>query len=393
MGVRHRDPAVRIAIIDDGFREFDDLVPNVRKAHYTTELFTHGGSVASVLAARGDDQQGMTGMMWNAGLNLIDLRDTTTMGMTEAMEAAIREGAKIVNISRGLRWGEHHPSTQDDSTRAFDAYDALRKPLRELRDTHRQTMPLMVLSAGNANLSDARWNGYPRIADDFPDNVIVVGSVARPSPRTGRPRHPIHRVGVEFGAVLPMPCQDAFADFPGLVDDEGVVLDPKSVQSPPDLARRPVGQDPVAVFVASKVHQVLIPCRHEGEVRFLWPLPLGERDGGIELDGDVAQLAVHLGAGVAVGPLDVPAVITRRPLGEDFRRVSPERSPDPRGGVQWRGVGLAGRIPTTQGRWRWCSGRSGWRRAKDGYTGTPPRRCVRGTSAAGRCVARIPAET
>jgi hypothetical protein len=43
-----------------------------------------------VLDDRGqaDNQQGMPGMMWNAGLSLIDVADSTTMGIIEATDSA-----------------------------------------------------------------------------------------------------------------------------------------------------------------------------------------------------------------------------------------------------------------------------------------------------------------
>jgi hypothetical protein len=73
------DAATRVAIIDDGFLSHPDLMPNVihsvgldRYKGWGTLKNDHGTRAASITAARGNNQQGISGVMWNGGLMLLD---------------------------------------------------------------------------------------------------------------------------------------------------------------------------------------------------------------------------------------------------------------------------------------------------------------------------------
>lgn len=78
-----------VAVIDMGLRDIADLHDNIAASSrlWTTGAVDHGTQVASVIAARGNNGIGMTGLMWRAGLRLFDVtaRDSAT-------------GAPIVNV-------------------------------------------------------------------------------------------------------------------------------------------------------------------------------------------------------------------------------------------------------------------------------------------------------
>ncbi len=141
-----------------------------------TDLSRHGAWVTSVLASRGNDSVGMTGVMWRAGLLLADVADTTKISrdafLVDSLGAA---GARIINLSRGFNWGNRRPTTAKDSAYALDqAQTYLFPSLRRARA--KGHLPLVVLSAGNSNLP-AFLNVYPIIRDSFP--AVVVGAATR----------------------------------------------------------------------------------------------------------------------------------------------------------------------------------------------------------------------
>jgi len=142
----------------------------------------HGAGVSALLAARGNDGNGMTGVMWNADVRLYDLGQYPAQGVSYA-EAAGRElvhaglaGARVINISLGTNL---HSKPQGLGTAAQRAardewYQSLRGAMQVLADSLRR--PLVVVAAGNDGV-DASWNGSPLIRDNFPSQVIVVGAV------------------------------------------------------------------------------------------------------------------------------------------------------------------------------------------------------------------------
>src|SRR6185437_520341 len=71
------DSSTHIGIIDAGFHHAADVDANVDPANADFDVpgedgTSHGTQVASVLAARGNNGTGITGMMWNAKLHLVD---------------------------------------------------------------------------------------------------------------------------------------------------------------------------------------------------------------------------------------------------------------------------------------------------------------------------------
>lgn len=70
------DEETRVAVVEEAFQAVGDLLANVAPqsrgdvgVNNTTD---HGTKVASMLAARGNNGQGITGAMWRADLDGID---------------------------------------------------------------------------------------------------------------------------------------------------------------------------------------------------------------------------------------------------------------------------------------------------------------------------------
>jgi subtilisin family serine protease len=193
----------KIAVLDMGFFSNSDLAPNIGYAPaldaYKGIQFvddSHGTAVASIMGARGNNQEGITGAMWQANLRLHDIsvaddgdRATVKAGLfglgrtprpmerliQERLLQAINSGADVINISLAGRvdpdsfaqanWPREISSTTDE------LYHIIRSSPNK---------PLIVIGAGNFGATthgDAYWSVFPNLAKLLPDQVIVVGGV------------------------------------------------------------------------------------------------------------------------------------------------------------------------------------------------------------------------
>ena len=110
---------VAIAVVDTGVDEIDDLATKIIKRYNTTTKGTdtepkkgernayHGTRVAGVAAAIPDNGKGMAGIGWDSSLIAIKA-SKNLFSMTAGIDAAIDQGAKIINVSSGItttgRW-------------------------------------------------------------------------------------------------------------------------------------------------------------------------------------------------------------------------------------------------------------------------------------------------
>lgn len=175
------DQSVRIAVLDHAFESFD-LAGNVVSGatalgRYPNDPVHHGTAVAGLIAAEGNNGSGVTGVMWKAGLHLVELGAGAvpwgTMATAIARQAKL--GVRIVNLSYGYEW-DTLPTTADDSMVVKRAVRAFTPVLKRLKA--RNQLPLVVLSAGNQPI-DAYWNVLPALRDSFPETVLVIAGSAR----------------------------------------------------------------------------------------------------------------------------------------------------------------------------------------------------------------------
>ena len=197
---------VQIAIVDDGFQRIPDLDGNIQKLaglppvpEMDPDNPYHGTQVAAILGAEGDNQLGITGMMWTAGLRLYDWtfdpetnlpRVPSLISDEEGLQSvasrirqAGNEGARVINLSGSAPWPMGYQPFSDpdrqqvDSLIAASAAEYLRYALRAVRD-ETNNRPLLVLAAGNHAVA-AELSGFPEVATEpeFADQVLVVGGL------------------------------------------------------------------------------------------------------------------------------------------------------------------------------------------------------------------------
>lgn len=93
------------------------------KAKQADEAWSHGTIISSLIAARGNDEQGMAGVSWNARIMPLVVLDADGGGevrnVIAAMRFAVNHGASIINLS--LVGTEEDPDLQEMIQRAKDA--------------------------------------------------------------------------------------------------------------------------------------------------------------------------------------------------------------------------------------------------------------------------------
>ena len=233
-----------VAVVDHGFalNQADDIRLNTQGRHYFAAgpiydgniPVNHGNQVASVIGARGSNQQGMTGVSWNVKLSLYEGGTTNEGKPTYSASGkpnlrhskariaeAIWSGARVVNVSIAMtppppmaariRSGT---ATRADSTAARQYANGIRWAIRWNRLIGRR--PLIVFAAGNQarpgvdahgnpqpGVLDAFWSGYPILAGEFPDQVIVAGAAMQAGSASGGfLGGPFHRSAFSQGGPL-----------------------------------------------------------------------------------------------------------------------------------------------------------------------------------------------
>jgi hypothetical protein len=192
----------RVDIVDVGFHraQAGDVNPNIKEVHWAPQMplnnsTQHGLRVASVLAARGDNNSGMTGVLWDADLHLWDASRQlaghailnggkpwpTEVG--KRFKEAMADGAQIINLSIGVYHGDDalarirtNSATRADSARVEKFAKQFFPKFYQFWLIGRR--PLVVFAAGNDTI-DAWWSGAALVKERWPDRVLIVGAAAR----------------------------------------------------------------------------------------------------------------------------------------------------------------------------------------------------------------------
>jgi len=177
--------ATSVAIVDDGFRNLPDLRDNFGSDTSFQAGTYHGTAVASILSARGNNNLGMVGMMWESRLGLFYMNQpdsSANLPIEYPYKAILRAGLAgypIINASWGLGWNRRPggDSASVDSSRVTDHALALKGALDSLRALNLR--PLIVVAAGN-DTTNAYWGsaaaGLKALTHDYDDQILIVGA-------------------------------------------------------------------------------------------------------------------------------------------------------------------------------------------------------------------------
>ena len=186
---------IKIAIVDDAFDENHvDLKGNVGSLSGSNLPFFqhHGTSVAGVAAAVGNNGVGVSGVMWDATLDLYAVGDAVTTiirfqhpgKVVRAMLDAVRDGASIVNVSLG----------QENRGASITSY--VEQMYRDAIELPASQKVLFVLAAGNDDHDVSRH--IPASLASSYDNVISVAGLGF----DGNPWAPINRLEYNNGGLI-----------------------------------------------------------------------------------------------------------------------------------------------------------------------------------------------
>jgi subtilisin family serine protease len=120
----------------------------------------HGTAMAGIIAAEGDNQQGIAGVMWRAGIMPLKALDSTGSGtisdVVEAIDYAVSHGANVINCSFGT--------------------DGYSQSLLDAINRASMSGALVVASAGNDGRDLSQEPYYP--ASYTASNLITVAATA-----------------------------------------------------------------------------------------------------------------------------------------------------------------------------------------------------------------------
>ena len=179
-----------IAVVDADARNNGDLIYNgalslgVGSSPFAAAP-EHGTAVASIVAARGNNNSGMVGVAWKSDLRFYEYAPaspvTTVTTVLARIRRAVRDGARVVNFSSSISgsWGSRTPGTAADSQLVNRVRRLTSAMIARLKAEGFD--PLLVLPAGDffgPTERSAYWGGYSASKHDHPMNVLVVASAS-----------------------------------------------------------------------------------------------------------------------------------------------------------------------------------------------------------------------
>jgi subtilase family protein len=193
------DVQTRIAVLDMGLHDVPDLHDNIAASTgvvtVAVDPFDHGTSVSGLIGAVGDNQAGVTGVMWRAGVQLWDVALRNPNGtpvltpngdhlvdipllMRNVTGAAI-SGARVINMSLGVAHGGPVVNTAAFA-QAVAWFDSAFMAALAAAPGH---TPLIVVAAGNNGhipaAADPYWALMPTIKNALPNRTLVVAAGGR----------------------------------------------------------------------------------------------------------------------------------------------------------------------------------------------------------------------
>lgn len=183
------DPSVRLGIIDSGFFDghHEDIVDSVISVEGRQRGDrAHGERMASSACATGNNNIGISGMVWACSLYLYGNRlnsfaflpdRSSSAAALEQMIEAVDDGVRIVNMSSAYVDNNQCVDSFDERRvldRAEEQNDILARGVQYARRHDRDV--LWIMSAGNS-CRDVRFGAPSGLASRFPLDVMVVAAV------------------------------------------------------------------------------------------------------------------------------------------------------------------------------------------------------------------------
>jgi subtilisin family serine protease len=168
---------IDVAVIDYGFDlEHEDLIDNITiSGDGVSEAGSeHGTAVAGIIGAKGNNAVGISGGMWDLSLQVYGARipltesSSLTCQLLSRAEAAIDNGARIINLSAGIDVGSEWLSWMIDSNNFLWRHFLL--------DKEKSKNVLFVFASGNKIERDDRLSSPSSLATEY-GNVISVTSI------------------------------------------------------------------------------------------------------------------------------------------------------------------------------------------------------------------------
>jgi len=171
-GIETGNPVTKVAIIDTGFDiTHEDLKENINIVGPVNIVRSHGTHVAGIISAKGNNEKGIAGTMWDSDLHLYSVGIPGTkyfdpVAVILAMKISIVEDVKIINYSAGTTF-----RTLGDVEEQKNKWEKLLFNWLEERNQE----VLFVFSAGNEK-EDGRFHIPSSLAEEY-NYVVAVGAI------------------------------------------------------------------------------------------------------------------------------------------------------------------------------------------------------------------------
>lgn len=185
---------IAVGIVDDGFDTTHvELKNKIKKVSSNNDVSKHGTFVAGIIGAEANNDEGITGIVWNSDIYTYDWKDenwnSTTYIYAGVINLIMKDNAKVINLSAGI--SEAVPKSGTTKELVDEYGKTASKYLLELLEIGKDFV--IVQSAGNGCTDttsiDSIYNGFfcsinedncvysENISkEDILDRVIVVGA-------------------------------------------------------------------------------------------------------------------------------------------------------------------------------------------------------------------------
>ena len=188
--------SVVVGVIDSDFTKHEDLLPNLRTVSLLPDEqrlalhdSEHGTATAGLIAARGDNGQHQTGVLWSARVDFCQT-DGTESRQAACVKWLLNSGARVVSMSMAMSW---RGNTCDGAWTTADGQEPQVSLLTEedwawvhaKRDYWTQLLRpflakkwVFIQAAGNEAMSDARFAATSLLVEDadVAARILVVGA-------------------------------------------------------------------------------------------------------------------------------------------------------------------------------------------------------------------------